>query len=421
MHKALVELQKRGLIRHSTELAILSNLIEDGKAVYCGFDPTAFSLHVGSLLPLMVMKILKDNGVPVIALVGGSTGRIGDPSFKSAERPELDTDKIIRNTAGISAVIRSFLGSDVPIVDNYEWTKDITVLDFLQKYGKCFTVNNMIAKDSVRSRIERADQGISFTEFTYQILQGLDFEHLFENMNCAIQIGGSDQWGNMISGMDLIHKIHGNEAECGVITIPLLTKSDGTKFGKSESGTVWLNPSMTTPFEMYQFWLNITDEEMLKMYKYFQPLSFTVDAISLEMQHNAVLMKKQFASAMTELVHGIELSSQAHTLSSFLFGEKVELNIDEINMLVQSGTETFDMYDIPNLVDLMVQTELAASKKMAREFIRNGAAKFNGRKINEFYNPDSNEYITDSEILDNRLFVLQRGRHNYIVVKNNRI
>ncbi|AQW88650.1 tyrosyl-tRNA synthetase [Serratia phage BF] len=420
MHKALVELQARGLINQSTELSVLSSLLEKGSSVYCGFDPTADSLHIGSLLPLMTLKVLKEHGVHVIALVGGATGRIGDPSFKAQERQMLTEEMVDRNIAGITSVIRKFLGSDTLIVNNHDWTKDISVLDFLRIYGKCFTVNNMISKEAVRSRIERPDQGISFTEFTYPILQGMDFEHLF-NIGCSIQIGGSDQWGNMIAGTDLIHKMHGNDAEVGVITLPLLLKSDGTKFGKSESGTVWLSPNHTSAYHMYQFWLNVTDDEMITMYQYFKPMSFSVDVVKTEMEQNVVLMKKQFAYSMTALVHGTDKADQAYKVSQFLFGAKIELDIESINMMVDSGMESTTIIEPIGLISLLVETGLASSNKMAREFITNGAAKINGRKINEFYDPVQYEFTEDVDIYDNRYFVLQRGRDNFVIIRNGRI
>lgn len=420
MHPALVELEKRGLINQSTDIEVLSKLLDSGSAVYCGFDPTAESLHVGSLLPLTVLKLLKEHGVPVIALIGGATGRIGDPSFKAQERQMLDEYTVERNISGITQSIKSVIGEDVSIVNNYSWTKDISVLEFLRDYGKCFTVNNMINKESVRSRIERPDQGISFTEFAYPILQGMDFEHLFENHNCSIQIGGSDQWGNMIAGIDVIHKMHGNDAECGVITLPLVTKEDGTKFGKSETGTVWLCPSKTTPFEYFQFWMNITDAEMIKLYQYFQPLSFTVEQIKREMEHEPMLMKKQFAIAMTAELHGSAKATQAINIADFLFGKRKKLSTEEIQMMITAGMEVHEVVEELNFVDILISTGLAPSKKMAREFITNGAAKVNGTKINEFFDPNSSELFENFEAFDDRYFILQRGRDNYVIIHNRR-
>lgn len=423
MHPALVELENRGLINQSTNIVVLSKLLNEGKAVYCGFDPTADSLHIGSLLPLTVMKVLQSFGVEVIALVGGATGSIGDPSFKSEERTIMDWNTIDRNVSGITSVIKSILG-DVKIVNNYDWSKDMSILEFLRTYGKCFTVNNMINKESVRLRIERPDQGISFTEFAYPILQGMDFEWLFEGNNCAIQLGGSDQWGNMIAGIDVIHKLHGNNAECGAITLPLLLKSDGTKFGKSETGTMWLSTNRTTPYNMYQYWLNITDDELITIYQYFKPMSLSVDDVKTEMKHNVVLFKRQFAHSMTELVHGTDKAAQAYKVSQFLFGEKIKLDIESINMMVDSGIEATVINEEVELISLLVETGLASSKKMAREFIINGAAKVNGRKINEFYDPVLNKFTEDFDIFNNNFFVLQRGRGKFVIirmVKNTRI
>lgn len=422
MHPALVELQKRGLINQSTDIEVLSKLLESRKAVYCGFDPTADSLHVGSLLPLTVLKIFKEHGIPVIAVIGGATGRIGDPSFKAQERKVLDNVIIERNIAGITQLIKSLLGEsdNVIIANNYDWVKEINMLDFLRYYGKCFTVNNMINKESVRSRIERPEQGISFSEFSYPIIQALDFEWLFSVLNCAVQIGGSDQWGNMVAGIDVIHHIHGNEAECGVITLPLLTKDDGTKFGKSETGTVWLSPDRTTPFEYFQFMMNISDSEMLKMYQYFKPLSFDVESIENEIAHNPILMKRQFAVAMTEAIHDSTKANQALNISDFLFGKRKKLNPEEIRMMIDGGMEVHEIVEELNFVDILISTGLAPSKKMAREFITNGAAKVNGTKINEFFDPISYELFENFEAFDDRYFILQRGRDNFVIIHNRR-
>jgi tyrosyl-tRNA synthetase len=418
MHSALVELQERGLINQSTDIEVLSKLLDEGSAVYCGFDPTADSLHIGSLLPLTVMNVLKKHDVEVIALVGGATGSIGDPSFKSEERSMLDWVMIERNVAGIASVINSILGADVKIVNNYSWMKNINMLDFLRDYGKAFTVNNMINKESVRSRIERPDQGISFTEFAYPILQGMDFEYLYDEMNCKIQIGGSDQWGNMIAGTDLIHKLHGNDADCGVITLPLVTKADGTKFGKSEAGTIWLTSQSTTAFEFFQFWRNLDDAEIPKLYQYFKPFGFEVDAIEREMKVNPNFVKMQFAYKMTEIIHGEEQADLARDISNFLFGSSTVLNNDAIDMMIQSGFKVQVQTNTLDLVAVIIDSGLADSRKMAREFINNGAIKINGIKVNEFYDTNENVFTEDVDIIDSQHFVLQRGRNTFVVVKN---
>lgn len=419
MHSALVELQERSLINQSTDISVLSKLLDEGSAVYCGFDPTADSLHIGSLLPLSVMKVFKKHGVKVIALVGGATGSIGDPSFKSEERSMMDWDTISRNVAGISTVITSILGDDVEIVNNFDWMRDINMLTFLRDYGKAFTVNNMINKESVRSRIERPDQGISFTEFAYPILQGMDFEYLFTEMNCKIQIGGSDQWGNMIAGTDLIHKLHGNDAECGVITLPLVTKADGTKFGKSESGTIWMTGQRTTPYHFFQFWRNIEDTEVPKLYQYFKPFTFTVKEIVSEMTNgDPNIVKLQFAHAMTTLVHGSVAADTARDLSNFFFGKNVELNDEAVDMMISSGFKVQEQTTTLDLVAILVDSGLADSRKMAREFINNGAIKINGRKVKDFYDTKENVFTEDVDIIDSKHFVLQRGRNAFVVVKN---
>lgn len=420
MHPALVELQKRDLINQSTDIEVLSKLLNEGSAVYCGFDPTADSLHIGSLLPLTIMNVFKKHGVKVIALIGGATGSIGDPSFKSNERQMMEWDTIERNVAGVHAVIRDMLGDDVEIVNNFDWMQDINMLTFLRDYGKFFSVNNMINKESVRSRIEREDQGISFTEFSYQILQGIDFEYLFTEYNCKIQIGGSDQWGNMIAGTDLIHKLHGNDAECGVITIPLVTKADGTKFGKTESGTIWLTEQRTTPYHFFQFWRNLDDAEIPKLYKYFKPFTFSVENIESEMKNgDPNIVKLQFAIAMTVLVHGEDKASVARDITDFLHGKK-EINEEAVDMMIKSGFEVSESTDNLELVSLVVSTGLADSRKMAREFINNGAVKINGRKVNEFYDTANCEFTEDVDFIDAKHFVLQRGKNTYVVVKNTR-
>lgn len=414
MHSALVELQERGLIKQCTDIEVLSKLLQEGSSVYCGFDPTADSLHIGSLLPLTILNVFSKHGVKVIALIGGATGSIGDPSFKAEERKMLGWENIFDNVAGIKSVIKNFLNNEnVQIVDNYSWSKDISMLDFLRDYGKFFSVNSMINKESVRSRIERPEQGISFTEFSYQILQGMDFEYLFSEQNCKIQIGGSDQWGNMISGIDLIHKMHGNDAECGVITIPLVTKSDGTKFGKSESGTIWLTDKHTTAFNFYQFWRNIDDAEIPKLFKYFKPTDITFE----EFEHNHLMnpnaVKKEFAFNMTKIVHGVSKAEQAAMISNFLFNSTTQvLSNDAIDMMIQSGFKVHEC-DHLDILSVLIESGLTSSKKMAREYITNGAVKINGRKVNEFYN--SKENILTEEL--NNTSILQRGKNEFVVLK----
>lgn len=399
-HPALDELIDRGLIKQSTGIPVLSKLLDEGSAVYCGFDPTADSLHIGSLLPLSVMKIFMKHGVKVIALVGGATGMIGDPSFKSSERTLLTEEVVHTNVRGIIASIKSILG-DVEFANNRNWTSNMTVLDFLRTYGKCFTVNNMIAKESVRSRIEREDQGISFTEFAYPILQGMDFEVLYDMRNCKIQIGGSDQWGNMVAGIDIIHKLHGNDVEVGAITLPLLTKSDGTKFGKSESGTVWLDKNKTTPYDFFQFWQNITDEETLK----FIPMFTDMHTKNIDIR----TLKYLFAVEMTKMVHGAEMAETVTDMVFHLFNAD-PVTDETCKEMINCGINYFEG-EFSSMVELVVKSGLAPSNKMAREFIANGAIKLDKKKVNEY----SNEELT--ELFKKRQNVLlQRGKNMFSVV-----
>lgn len=410
MNNALAELINRGLIKQSTDIAVLDKMMNEHKAIYCGFDPTADSLHVGSLLPLTVMKVLRKHGVRVIALVGGATGRIGDPSFKAQERNMLDESTVERNIEGITKVIHQVLGDDVKVVNNYNWVKDISMLEFLRVYGKCFTVNNMVNKESVRQRIERPDQGISFTEFSYPILQGLDFEHLFEMHDCTIQMGGSDQWGNMVAGMEVIHKLQGNDKECGVFTIPLLTKDDGTKFGKSESGAVWLSADKTSPFEMFQFWKNLTDAETVKMFQYFKPWStVTDDDFAVMMEKDAPKTKTAFAINMVEMIHGIDVAACVSNIVYALFEGKYNFDTEELQMLVDGGIKEVEWTN--NLVETLVSSGLATSRKMAREFIKNNAVKVNGEVVGEDFDVESILAIPSE------LFLLQRGRKNFVVIR----
>lgn len=409
MNNALAELINRGLIKQSTDISVLDKMMNEHKAVYCGFDPTADSLHVGSLLPLTVMKILRKHGVRVIALVGGATGLIGDPSFKAQERNMMDHDTVEKNIDGIIGVIQQVLGDDVQIVNNYNWVKDISMLDFLRVYGKCFTVNNMVNKESVRQRIERPDQGISFTEFSYPILQGLDFEHLYEMYDCTMQMGGSDQWGNMVAGMDVIHKLQGNDEECGMFTLPLLTKDDGTKFGKSESGTVWLSSDKTSSFEMFQFWKNISDSETIKMHQYFKPWSTVTDEdFAVMMEKDAPTTKSQFALAMVELIHGSDVAGDVMDLSYALFHGKFNFHTDELQKFIGVGLEECEWST--NLVETLVNSGLATSRKMAREFITNKAVKVNGEVVGDDFDVESILAIPSD------LFLLQRGRKNFVVI-----
>lgn len=408
MHPALVELRNRGLIHQSTDIEVLSNLLHNKSSAYCGFDPTADSLHVGSLLALEVLDVLQKHGTTVLALLGGATASIGDPSFKNAERPMMNTDTIQANGIGITNNIMQYLGDRVTISNNLGWTKDMSVLDFMRSIGKHFSVNTMLAKDSVRSRIERPEAGISYAEFSYSLFQAMDFSFLHQVMKCSIQIGGSDQWGNMIAGVDLIHKTYGNDQKVGVLTFPLLTKDDGTKFGKSETGTVWLDPSKTSPYSFRQFWVNLSDAEALKCMKMFG-YSETGDIVQ---------DKGLFGDFMTLKVHGHHLLAAAKRVQACLKG-LLTPDAELFDMLRRSSIpciSTESSEDGIDLVAMLVDNGLASSRKMAREHIANGAVSIGGTKAREHYDASTGKFSTKNAKI-NEYFVLRCGKMKVLAVQ----
>lgn len=418
MNAFIKELQERGLIKQITNEQKILNILKEGKSVYCGFDPTADSLHVGSLLPLITLLRLKKQGINVIPLIGGATGMIGDPSFKDHERSLNSVELIECFKKGIIAQIKSVLG-EVEIADNLDWTHSLSILSFLRDTGKHFTVNNMINKDSVKSRIEREDQGISFTEFTYQVLQAMDFHHLFKNKNCAVQIGGSDQWGNITAGIDLIHKKEGNEVEVGAITLPLLLKSNGQKFGKSESGAVWLSKEKTSPLQFFQFWLNISDDEVKR---FFKMLSFKtieeIDAIFEEDKtRNKPIAQSFLAEELTELVHGKEELKKVLRIRNALFDNDFSsITENDFIELEKSGTKAIHMEN-EDIIGLVVASGLAPSRTRAREFLMNGAIKVNGVKL-VFEKKDNLNGMVFKNFMFNKFALFQRGRQEFRIVKS---
>lgn len=418
MNAFINDLRDRDLIKQITNEDKVANLFKQGKSVYCGFDPTADSLHVGSLLPLITLLRMKKNGINVVPLIGGATGMIGDPSFKDQERSLNSVDVIEGFKKGIVSQIKSILG-DVEVADNIEWTSSLSILSFLRDTGKHFTVNTMINKDSVKSRIEREDQGISFTEFTYQILQAMDFHHLFKNKNCAIQIGGSDQWGNITSGMDLIHKKEGNDTNVGAITLPLLLKSNGQKFGKSESGTIWLSKEKTSPLEFFQFWLNISDNEVSR---FFKMLSFrTVEEIDIIFEEDKLRKKpiaqQLLAEELTKLVHGEDELKKVLRVRSALFeNDFSSITEDDFISLEKSGTKTIKLKD-EDIIGIVVSSGLATSRTRAREFIVNGAIKVNGKKL--MFNQSENlNGLLFNDFMFGKFALFQRGKQEFRLVKN---
>ncbi|MEQ9209963.1 MAG: tyrosine--tRNA ligase, partial [Pseudomonadales bacterium] len=321
----LADLEKRGLIAQRTAEEELDQHLSVSRAVYCGFDPTADSLHIGSLVPLLMLKRFQLAGHKPIALVGGSTGLIGDPSFKAAERKLNGPEVVQQWCERLKSQFAQFIDFDTSnanavMVNNYDWTANMSVLDFLRDIGKHFSVNAMIQKESVKQRIDREGSGISFTEFSYLLLQSLDFAELYKLHDCTLQIGGSDQWGNITGGIDLTRRLHGGQVYG--LTMPLITKSDGTKFGKTESGTIWLDPAKTSPYAFYQFWLQTADADVYRFLKYFTFLPVDdIDEIERQDAERAGRPEAQrvLAEEVTKLVHGEEALSAAQRITNALF------------------------------------------------------------------------------------------------------
>lgn len=427
MKNIIEDLFQRGLIKDITSEDKVLRLINEGKAVYCGFDPTADSLHVGSLLPLITLLRFKKAGVNVKPLIGGATGMIGDPSFKENERSLNSKDVVDNFKLKIIQQIKSIVGSDTTVVDNFEWTKNLNILDFLRDTGKFFTVNTMLKKDSVKSRIERDDQGISFTEFTYQILQGMDFHHLFKHENCAIQMGGSDQWGNMIAGIDLINKKEIN-AEVGVFTLPLLLKSDGQKFGKSESGAVWLSADKTSPFQFFQFWLNISDEEVKKFFKMLSLKTVEeIDQIFKDDEGREKPLAQQIlAEELTEIVHGKKSLKEVLAIKKVLFEQNWDSVSEEDLKILSDGknikTIEVNKLEIENdLIQLLVSWNIVKSKRESREMIKNNAIKINGNIVNFEKCLDETgkvfKLLPEFWIFDN-FMLIQKGKKLFTLIKS---
>lgn len=386
----IADFQNRGLVAFiSAEKELGEHLAGASRAVYCGFDPTADSLHIGSLVPLLALKRFQMAGHKPIALVGGATGMIGDPSFKSKER-KLNTAETTREwTDKIRKQVSQFIDFDcgtnsAVVVNNYEWFGDLDVLTFLRDIGKHFSVNAMIQKESVKQRIEREGEGISFTEFTYMILQAYDFAMLNKQSGCSLQIGGSDQWGNISAGIDLSRRL--NQQQVFGLTLPLVTKADGGKFGKTEEGTIWLDPAKTSPYAFYQFWINTADADVYKFLRYFTFLS-TERINEIEAADKLAAGKPSaqgiLAQEVTCLVHGDGGLAAAERISKALFsGDLSDLSLADFQQLALDGLPTTRTNEVQvSLVELLVTTGLATSNKMAREFIGNSSVTVNSEKV----------------------------------------
>tara|TARA_B100001029_G_scaffold176257_1_gene178928 strand:+ start:653 stop:1936 length:1284 start_codon:yes stop_codon:yes gene_type:complete len=415
------ELENRDLIAQLTgEDKLKEHIAADKRVVYCGFDPTAESLHIGSIVPLLVLRRFQLAGHKPIALVGGATGLIGDPSFKAAER-QLNPLSVVEHwVERLKPQLSQFLDFDcgansAVLINNLEWTQNRDLLSFLRDVGKHFSVNSMVQKDSVKQRIEREGEGISYTEFSYMLLQSLDFAELNKRFDCSIQVGGSDQWGNITGGIDLTRRIY--QRQVFGVTTPLVTKADGTKFGKTEKGTIWISADKTSPYSLYQFWLNVSDLDVYKYLRYFTFLSIKeIEEIELSDKSSQTKPEAQgiLACEATKLLHGPEGLTAAKRISDSLFS-------GDISKLTREDLKQLDLDGLPktrfgeerlDIIRALVRTELAKSNKMAREFIGNNAISVNGSLVS------SGDLILDSSnALEGGYFVLRRGKKMFHLVK----
>ncbi|PEW98006.1 tyrosine--tRNA ligase [Bacillus cereus] len=412
------ELEWRGAVNQQTDEEGLRKLVEEKKiSLYCGVDPTGDSMHIGHLIPFMMMKRFQLAGHHPVILIGGATGTIGDPSGRQSERQLQTLEVVQHNVDALTAQMKKLFdfggNSEVKMVNNYDWTHKINIIEFLRDYGKNFSINSMLAKDIVASRL---DTGISFTEFTYQILQAMDFHHLYTKEDVQLQIGGSDQWGNITSGLDLIRKLEGHEAKVFGLTIPLLLKSDGTKFGKSAGGAVWLDPEKTTPFEFYQFWVNTDDRDVIKYLKYFTFLQKErIDELiaKVETEPHKREAQKVLAEEMTKFVHGEEAFLQAVKITAALFsGDIKSLTADEIEQGFKEMPTFESSKEKKNIVEWLVDLGIEPSRRQAREDINNGAISMNGEKVTDVVTD-----VTVENSFDGRFIIIRKGKKNYSLVK----
>ncbi len=420
----LQDLQARGLIAQMTGDERLHEFLSEPRTLYCGFDPTADSLHIGSLVPLLTLKRFQLAGHKPIALVGGATGLIGDPSFKAQERklntPEVVTGWVEKLRLQVSQFIDFEAGSSSAlIVNNLDWTEGMNVLDFLRDVGKHFSINNMIQKDSVKQRIEREGEGISFTEFTYMLLQSYDFARLFKDYQCTLQIGGSDQWGNITGGVDLARRMYGGQVFG--LTLPLVTKADGTKFGKTESGTIWLSPSKTSPYAFYQFWLNSADADVYRFLRYFTFLSpAEIDAIEAEDKTSGAKPRAQgiLATEVTQLVHGDAGLAAAQRITQALFeGAISDLTEQDFSQLRLDGLpfSLLQRADLAtkSLVQLLAEAGLAASGKPIKDALMNGGLTINGHLIAAEANLDVPQVLAGELAFFGGFYLVKLGKKKY--------
>lgn len=416
MVNILDELEWRGAVNQVSDEEGLRKLLEDKSVgIYCGVDPTGDSLHIGHLIPFMMLKRFQEAGHRAHIIIGGGTGSIGDPSGKKSERVLQTMEQVHHNEEALTKQMKHLFGKDnITIVNNREWLSKIDLLGFLRDYGKLFNVNTMLNKEVVASRLE---VGISFTEFTYQILQSIDFHHLWTENDVQLQIGGADQWGNITAGIDLIHKMEGSDAKAYALTIPLMLKADGTKFGKTAGGAVWLDSEKTSPYEFYQFWLNQDDRDVIKYLKYFTFLSKEEIATleeKVKTQPEKREAQRRLAQEVVAFVHGKEAVKEAEHISAALFtGDVKDLTASEI----EQGFKNMPSVEVTNaktnLVEWLVDvTKIEPSRRQAREDIKNGAIYINGQRVQ-----DVDYELDPSQSFDGKFVIVRRGKKRYFLAR----
>lgn len=399
------ELKWRGLVYQvSDEEGLKKHFETPGRTLYCGFDPTAKSLHIGNMVPLLALLRFKRAGHDPIVLMGGATGRIGDPSGKDQERQLLDYDAIEANIENIRNQVNALFGRGTRVVNNYNWTSGMTVIEFLRDVGKHFTVNAMMGKESVRQRIERDEVGISFTEFSYQILQALDFEFLYQAHDCRLQIGGSDQWGNITAGTELVRKKGGGHAYA--LTFPLLTTASGAKFGKSEKGAIYIDPELTSPWEFYQYWVNADDRDVVNLLKFFTFM--TQDEIAalaerVEQEPHLREAQKSLAAEMTTMIHGAEELAKILGAVDVLFGSGDPAKVDARTLrtaLESAPSVSYPAAELPQLSQILVDLGMCKSKGAARKDIAAGAVRVNMQPVtDQVHTPEPGQFLHGEVLL----------------------
>ena len=415
MNALLTDLKNRGLIQQTTDIEALSHALDVGPlTLYCGFDPTADSLHVGHLLPLLVLRRFQKAGHRPIALIGGATGLIGDPSFKNKERILNSEETVAAWVGALQKQLAHFLpqneGQGALFLNNATWIAPMGVLSFLRDIGKYFSVNAMMNKEAVKERLSRQEVGISFTEFSYALLQSYDFVILNRDYQCSLQIGGSDQWGNITSGIELVRRFN-QEKNIHALTLPLVTKADGTKFGKSESGAIWLDKRKTSPYQFYQFWLQVADEDVYRYLAQFTDLSLeTIARIKKQDEQSGKKPEAQMilAREMTYLVHGREAVEAAQRISQSLFtGDPQNLTEEDFTVLALDGLPVYSIKEGISLIHALKETALANSNNESRSFIQQKSVRLNGRLVIE------TDYVLGKEDqLFDRYTILARGKRN---------